>query len=117
MTAEQAVAFRREKKENEKEILKISAHSKGLEESFAWLDFIGALESEVLGLQRQQLALSEERKPKKTWMPFTLPEKPGTLKGSIPGSLQRDQQEKEICKRMHMRINLQGIFYCIHKCI
>jgi len=113
MTPEQAEAFLREKQEHNKEILMISARSKGLEESIAWLDFIRTLESEISDLQRQQLALSVLKETsRKDLDALQLARKARDLEGIYSGlSGQRDLLDKEILEKKSHEVNLDG--FCI----
>lgn len=108
MTPEQAEAFRREKFEHDKEIIVISARSKCLEESIAWLDFIRTLESEISDLQRQQLALSVQKEASgKDLDALHIAWKARDFEGIYSGlSGQRDLQNKEILEKKAHEINL-----------
>ncbi|MEI7857331.1 MAG: SbcC/MukB-like Walker B domain-containing protein [Methanomicrobiales archaeon] len=113
MTLEQAETFRREKQEHDKEILMISARSKGLEESIAWLDLIRTLESEISDLQRQQLALSIQKEAsRKDLDALHLARKARDLEGIYSGlSGLRDLQDREFLEKKTHEVNLDG--FCI----
>jgi len=110
ITPEQAEAFRKEKREHEKEILDISAHCKCLEDATAWLDITATLETEIFGLQRQQQGLAVQKEAsRKDLEALHLARKARDLEGIYSGlSALRDLQEKETAEKKANEVNLEG---------